>query len=298
MRCQRLDCNPIITPESSASIGDNINGPSIICVPAWIKNPLGRYYCYFAHHSGSFIRLAYADTIDGPWHIYEAGTLQLDQCPCVGHIASPDVHIDEAQQRIVMYYHGVEAVSGPSNFAGQRSYVACSDDGIHFTSSSPVLGAFYFRVFEHDQAFYSIAKSISKGGGGILQYSADGITPFEFGPEIIPNMRHAAVHKNGNYLDIFYTKGLEAPEVMYHAQMHLNGPWHTWQIQQEQVILKPEMDYEGAHEALIPSTWGCVHGPVNQLRDPGYFKDPATKKEYLFYAVAGECGLAIAEIMR
>lgn len=24
--------------------GENINGPSLIRVPAWVKNPLGRYY--------------------------------------------------------------------------------------------------------------------------------------------------------------------------------------------------------------------------------------------------------------
>ncbi|NET62179.1 MAG: hypothetical protein F6K47_40550, partial [Symploca sp. SIO2E6] len=34
--------------------GSNINGPSLIRVPEWIENPLGRYYLYFAHHQGKY----------------------------------------------------------------------------------------------------------------------------------------------------------------------------------------------------------------------------------------------------
>lgn len=55
----------------------NINGPSLIRVPAWVERPLGRYYLYFGHHKGEFIRLAYADEIGGPWRIYEPGALGL-----------------------------------------------------------------------------------------------------------------------------------------------------------------------------------------------------------------------------
>lgn len=33
MQLRRLDCNPIITPDSDPSIGTNINGPSLIRVP-------------------------------------------------------------------------------------------------------------------------------------------------------------------------------------------------------------------------------------------------------------------------
>ena len=45
-------------------IGTNINGPSLIRVPAQVwPQPLGRYYLYFSHHKGAFIRLAYADDL-------------------------------------------------------------------------------------------------------------------------------------------------------------------------------------------------------------------------------------------
>jgi hypothetical protein len=55
----RLPENPIISLSSSETLGNKINEPSVIRVPSWIENPLGRYYLYFAHHKGRFIRLAY-----------------------------------------------------------------------------------------------------------------------------------------------------------------------------------------------------------------------------------------------
>ena len=30
----------------------NINGPSLVRVPEWVEDPLGKYYLYFAHHRG------------------------------------------------------------------------------------------------------------------------------------------------------------------------------------------------------------------------------------------------------
>jgi hypothetical protein len=83
LRAIRLKNNPIITPSSDASLTEkghgNINGPSLIRVPEWVKNPLGKYYLYFAHHQGSFIRLAYADSLDGPWHVHVPGALRMSQ---------------------------------------------------------------------------------------------------------------------------------------------------------------------------------------------------------------------------
>jgi hypothetical protein len=46
-------------------------------VPDWLPNPLGKYYLYFSHHKGDYIRMAYADSLAGPWTVYEPGTLTL-----------------------------------------------------------------------------------------------------------------------------------------------------------------------------------------------------------------------------
>src|SRR5712664_903616 len=106
VRAVRLTQNPIVTPASSPTLGENINGPSLIVVPSWVERPLGRYYLYFSHHAGKFIRLAYADRISGPWKIFEPGTLRLDQAPnCFDHVASPDVHVENDRRQILMYFH-------------------------------------------------------------------------------------------------------------------------------------------------------------------------------------------------
>ncbi|TIW51474.1 MAG: hypothetical protein E5V60_33485, partial [Mesorhizobium sp.] len=87
--------------------GDNINGPSLIRVPDWLPGRLGAYYLYFAHHTGTYIRLAYADSPQGPWRVHPGGALSLEQCPFLReHIASPDVHVDDQSRRLVMYFHG------------------------------------------------------------------------------------------------------------------------------------------------------------------------------------------------
>ena len=62
----RLADGPIIVPSMDARMGSNIQGPSLIRVPNWIDNPLGKYYLYFGDHRGTYIKLAYADDITGP----------------------------------------------------------------------------------------------------------------------------------------------------------------------------------------------------------------------------------------
>ena len=42
-------------------MGDNVSGPSLIRVPEWVDAPLGRYYLYFAHHDGRYIRRGESD---------------------------------------------------------------------------------------------------------------------------------------------------------------------------------------------------------------------------------------------
>jgi hypothetical protein len=83
---RRLPENPIIRHTMDARLQEearrygyvNVNGPSLIRVPAWVENRLGGYYLYFAHHKGEFIRMAYADRLTGPWTVYSPGVLDLD----------------------------------------------------------------------------------------------------------------------------------------------------------------------------------------------------------------------------
>ena len=52
VKVTRLVDRPIIQQGIDASIGENIQGPSLIRVPDWVQDPLGRYYLYFADHKG------------------------------------------------------------------------------------------------------------------------------------------------------------------------------------------------------------------------------------------------------
>ncbi len=60
------------------------------------------------------------------------------------------------------------------------------------------------------------------------------------------------------------------------------------------LVLEPELAYEGADLPLEPCTGGLVKGRVRQLRDPAIYR--AAANTYLLYSVAGERGIAIAEL--
>jgi len=78
MDIRRLSNNPIVFPRMKGldgKKGSNINGPSLLKVPKWVKEPFGKYYLYFGHHQGKYIRLAYSENIEGPYKIYRPGSL-------------------------------------------------------------------------------------------------------------------------------------------------------------------------------------------------------------------------------
>jgi len=56
----------------------------------------------------------------------------------------------------------------------------------------------------------------------------------------------------------------------------------------------PPRSWEGADAPLTPSVRSTAYGQVNQLRDPAIFEEDG--RTYLLYAIAGESGIAIAEI--
>jgi hypothetical protein len=186
----RLAQNPLVTVDSSASLGGNVNGPTVIRVPGWVERPLGRYYMYFANHMGTFIRLAYADAIAGPWRIYEPGVVQArdtaffrpqpDPVETLAdfytHVASPEIFVDTARQRLVMWIHGwwtngerwpsdpgkARAWARQMNY-GQYTQAAESTDGVHFELRPAITRHSYLRVFQHDGVFYGLARLGQRG---------------------------------------------------------------------------------------------------------------------------------------
>lgn len=287
----RLTDAPLITPAhfTAAGIdgGNNINGPSLIRKPAWIDAP-GKYWLYFAHHRDHYIRLAIADDLLGPYTLVPGGTLQRSQTHFNDHIASPDVFVDNANKRVVMFYHGC-CRADPNVPWDQISCVAFSDDGIHFKSNRETLSPSYLRMFTWRGKHFGIAMP------GILFRSADGLTKFEQGPRMIPeDARHFATLVREDVLHLFYSIKGDCPERIVHRPVTLSDDFHDWKIGEKSDILRPERDYEGVNAEHIPSRNGAVWKPSYQLRDPAIFEENGIT--YLLHTVAGESGIAIARL--
>ena len=132
---------------------------------------------------------------------------------------------------------------------------------------------------------------------GQFYRSRDPLGGFEEGPLLFnPDMRHAALLKRGDTLLVFWTEVGEAPERIKLSRIDLAGDWMSWRETPGVEVLRPERDWEGADAPLEPSMRSTAYGHVNQLRDPAVFEDAASGRVFLLYAVAGESGIAIAEV--
>jgi len=322
-----------------AAEGANINGPSVIRVPDWIPaerrtDPSAVYYLYFADHEGAYIRLAWAAEIAGPWSLHGSGAAVpvgargvLDLGPnlaiplanglaIVDHIASPDVHVDDDGQRIVLYFHGWTEHEGlrPTD---QKTLVATSSDGLDFSGRiEPVtLGRSYFRVFGYQEALYAFANR------GDAYRARDASLPwaptagFDFATDLWelrePNpwdaalqtagvnemLRHVTVTLRGDVLHVLYTRIGGAPEQILHSTVDLAAQdFASWQPTfPAELVLAPELAWEGGDIAPTPSVGGPAPEDVCQLRDPYLFQD-ADGQSFLFYAGRGEDAIGVAEV--
>ncbi|MEM9684384.1 MAG: hypothetical protein AAF942_14025 [Pseudomonadota bacterium] len=282
---ERLGDGPIIRPDMDARMGDNINGPSLIRAPDWLPDPLGRYYLYFGHHDGRYIRLAYADSVAGPWRMHEPGVLPLAESGFKGHIASPDVYVDDKTKQIRLYFHGADLPT--ANKQPQYTRVALSSDGLNFEMREEFLGRPYMRTVPYNGQFLSIAMP------GIFYRSRDGLSGFEAGPSPFhEDMRHSALLVRGDRLLVFYSQIGHEPERILLSDIDLSQDWMDWRPTDPRLVLEPERDYEGGDLELRPSIRGWALEPVRELRDPAVFVEDGS--HYLLYSVAGENGIALA----
>ena len=184
------------------STGRSAN-PSVIHVPDWIPPEQraatnANYYMYYGQHSGPYIQMKWAETLDGPWTEFNLGGTYNGQDrrgvfdtdadatrEDYDHVFSPDVHVDDVNQQIVMYYHGQNQPSTTTLTTGQKvprlhaNFVATSHWGLNFNDPAeaggdpghgPVevtfdgitrevfLGDVYQRVFEYKGNYYSLSK--------------------------------------------------------------------------------------------------------------------------------------------
>ena len=78
---KRLLTRPLIDSRMEAHLEGNVNGPSLIKMPAWLKSRKAKYHLYFSHHCGDHIRLAFANKLTGPWTVYVGGVLRSIRYP-------------------------------------------------------------------------------------------------------------------------------------------------------------------------------------------------------------------------
>lgn len=318
---RRLAQNPLITARSSASLGDNINGPTVIRVPGWVRQPLGRYYMYFAHHMGGFIRLAYADAIEGPWKIYEPGVMPVRDTALFRpqpdppenlenfytHVASPEIEIDHERQRLVLWFHGwwTEGKRWPVGAAAAREWAranrysqftqsATSSDGLHFSAQPAITRTSYLRVWRRDGALHGMGRL------GQLWQAKDSLSTFEPGPNPFRDtayanrVRHVALLQRGGLMHVFFSAIGDAPERILMSTISVAGERNTWAASASVEVLQPAASYECATMPNAPSEAGDIKGPARQMRDPAIFEENG--RILLFYSFCGEQGIAAAEL--
>jgi hypothetical protein len=298
---------PIITSDMLAEgHGDNICGPSLIFAPTWLPNRLGNYYLYFAHHRGKYIRLAFADKLDGPWQIYGPGTLSIEDSAAISdHVASPDAHVISADKSIRMYFHSVH--SGTNN---QLSFVARSEDGINFEINPDPISNFYMRAIPWTHENFPLRDLwLGMTKGGVMYLSKNGwsnfiklpVTAFDMHDPMANapgDVRHVALRfLNNNILSVYYSRIGDAPESILRAQIDLNQPISKWIAGKSELILQPSTNWEGVNLPITNSRSGPAKKiGENALRDPAIFNHE--NKTYLLYSVMGESGIAIVELIK
>lgn len=288
---------PLITPEMlPGENGHNICGPSLIRAPDWLPGRLGTYYLYFAHHHGTYIRLAYADRLEGPWRVHAPGTLHLSNAPGdMDHIASPDVHVDDARRMIRMYFHGRQR-----NARRQFSHVAQSRNGMEFVCQTEPIADFYLRMVRWRNEWIGMSK------GGVMYRSPDGLTGFERLPQPAfamsdaeangaGDVRHVALEAEGDTLTVYFSRIGDRPEAIRRATVDLRQPPERWRAGRARLVLRPETSAEGANLPKARSRSGPAPARENAVRDPAIFIEHG--RRYLLYSIAGEAGIGMVDLV-
>lgn len=294
---------PIIGPDTPgwarSEDAANINGPCLVRAPSWVSNPLGQYYLYFAHHGGTYIRLAYADRPEGPWRIHGPGAITMEAAGYGGgmqggHVASPEVIVDNAVRRVYLFCHGKAGAGAPQPRI-HASRMLVSPDGLIFSEPTELLAPTYLRVFKRTDAWYGIAKQRDGVSPQVLLRAERLGDRFVEGPSFRDGIRHVGLLVRADRLLLLFSRAGDAPEHIRYAVMSLQGDWRHWpdSLGEEHPLLHPEEPWEGAHWPVARSL-PKAETKVRQLRDPFVFEDDG--RLLLLYTVAGEGGIALAEL--
>jgi len=252
----------------------------MVRVPDWIPlehraDSSARYYLYFGSHWGTHIKLAWSEHIEGPYTVFNSGqgvihvnnysvptNLMINQ-----HIASPEVLIDDFNQRLILYFHvGIPRWNGDT-IHHQQTVVATSDYGLDFNEGleNAIISPFYARVFEYDNKLYALTK---KG----LYKARDFYNPWKHNenfsdtnPELwkrvarpfndIPDtVRHFSILREADTLHLMFTRYPATQEHIEYSKIILSRHEWAWKVSDPEDILFPEYEWEGVNYPLVKST--------------------------------------------
>lgn len=255
--------HPLLTEETKAFGYTNINGPTLIRVPDWVQNKLGNYYLYFSHHQGPQIRMAYADTLTGPWTLYETPVLHLSQSTMTQETEANSglsdllklMTLSEAQAMIDISTKAKEAYeiltqSKLSDSPPTTPHIASPE--IFIDEPNKTLRLYFHGVVSGSIQMTKLA--LSKDGlsfeareeilgspymrtfqhqnefygfamPGILYKSPDGLAGFKPRKKWIfdTDVRHSGLLKLENQLFIFYSRVGDAPERILYSHMDISS---------------------------------------------------------------------------
>lgn len=157
----------------SASFTDRgLQHPSVIRASEFLDDPLGEYYLYFGSQNAGGIGLAYSDSPDGPWQVYEDN-------PIMPGASGPHPVWSEQDGQLLLYHHR----------SGDGIELAISTDGVTFSEAEQAVSVDDFpgvsllqlpRVFEHTlpsrgNRYVMLAMGLQDGNRKIfLAWSDDG----------------------------------------------------------------------------------------------------------------------------
>ena len=232
-------------------------------MPDWVENPLGKYYLYFAHHKGSYIKMAYADSQGGDWKMYDGGILPLDKSGLVTKVGkksdletlrkyntwSESIALIEIGKAAQKSFEKRKKINGKGS-APTTPHLANPEVIINEKTKK-------FHLYIHGVVEGSLQKSkvaLSKDGinfdaqpeiislpylivfpfrgefygmamPGFLYRSKNGILDFEVRKRWLfdTNVRYSGLHLKGNDLYIFYTQFGDQPEQILYTRMDMTS---------------------------------------------------------------------------
>lgn len=329
--------HPALLVETEEFGYTNINGPSLIKVPSWIDNPLGKYYLYFAHHKGRHIRLAYADSLTGPWTMSSDNPLSLvdsgfprndDEVPSkmnlTKHLSlSEIIAINEVGKSDQKAYESKEK----QNIArSKRSTVHIASPDVVIDDDKQEIRMYYHGLLEgklqlsrmavsndgssftakeevlglpYMRSFMHQGKYYTLSMPGIIYRSDSPYGSFEARQRWLfdTNIRHFGILKDGNKLHVFYSRVGDSPEGIVYSTIDISADDWDEWVAEESVSI---MRPELDWEGADVTAAPSIRGEIGMKVNQ--LRDPyifqEEEKLYLLYVGGGEQAIGIVELIK